>query len=195
MKQILLIDGHPDDDRLTSSLVSSYRRGAQQAGYQVTLITVRDLAFEPNLRFGYKQRLELEPDLLAAIDAIKACDHMVWVHPVWWGGLPALLKGFIDRMFLPSIMFDYNEAKLGGMGWDGYLEGKTARIIATMDTPKILYRLLYSAPSVNQLKKTTLEFCGVKPVKVTQFAPVKGSTQETRERWIKTVHELGTKGA
>lgn len=77
MKQILLIDGHPDDDRLTSSLVSSYRRGAQQAGYQVTLITVRDLAFEPNLRFGYKQRLELEPDLLAAIDAIKACDHMV----------------------------------------------------------------------------------------------------------------------
>ena len=195
MKQILLIDGHPDDDRLTSSLVSSYRRGAQQAGYQVTLITVRDLAFEPNLRFGYKQRLELEPDLLAAIDAIKACDHMVWVHPVWWGGLPALLKGFIDRMFLPSIMCEYNEVKLGGMGWDGYLESKTARIIATMDTPKILYRLLYSAPSVNQLKKTTLEFCGVKPVKVTQFAPVKGSTQEKRESWIKTAHMLGLKGA
>ena len=114
LKQILLIDGHPDDDRLTSSLVSSYRRGAQQAGYQVTLITVRDLAFEPNLRFGYKQRLELEPDLLHAIDAIKACDHMVWVHPVWWGGLPTLLKGFIDRIFLPSIMFDYNEEKLVG---------------------------------------------------------------------------------
>ena len=120
---------------------------------------------------------------------------MVWVHPVWWGGLPTLLKGFIGRTFLPSIMFDYNEAKLGGMGWDGYLEGKTARIIATMDTPKILYRLLYSAPSVNQLKKTTLEFCGVKPVKVTQFAPVKGSTQEKRESWINAAHVLGLKGA
>jgi NAD(P)H dehydrogenase (quinone) len=92
-------------------------------------------------------------------------------------------------------MFDYNEAKLGSMGWDGNLEGKTARIIATMDTPKILYRLLYTAPSVNQLKKTTLEFCGVKPVKVTQLAPAKGSTQEKREHWVKTVHELGTKGA
>ena len=106
-----------------------------------------------------------------------------------------MLKGFIDRIFLPSIMFDYNEAKLGGMGWDRNLEGKTARIIATMDTPKILYRLLYTAPSVNQLKKTTLEFCGVKPVKVTQLAPAKGSTQEKREHWVKTVHELGTKGA
>ena len=195
MKKILLIDGHPDETRLTSALMSAYRSGAEEAGYQVSQIVIRDLAFEPNLRFGYKQRLELEPDLLAAIDAMKACDHMVWVHPVWWGGLPALLKGFIDRTFLPSIMFDYNEAKLGGMGWDGYLEGKTARIIATMDTPKILYRLLYTAPSVNQLKKTTLEFCGVKPVKVTQFAPVKGSTQAKREHWVKTVNELGTKGA
>ena len=195
MKKILLIDGHPDETRLTSALMSVYRSGAEEAGYQVSQIVIRELAFEPNLQFGYKQRLELEPDLLAAIDAIKTCDHMVWVHPVWWGGLPALLKGFIDRTFLPSFMFDYNEAKLGGMGWDGYLEGKSARIIATMDTPKILYRLLYSAPSVNQLKKRTLKFCGVKPVKVTQFAPVKGSTQEKRESWIKTAYMLGLKGA
>ena len=195
MKKILLIDGHPDETRLTSALMSAYRSGAEEAGYQVSQIVIRELAFEPNLQFGYKQRLELEPDLLAAIDAIKTCDHMVWVHPVWWGGLPALLKGFIDRTFLPSIMFDHNEAKLSGMGWDGYLEGKSARIIATMDTPKILYQLLYSAPSVNQLKKTMLEFCGVKPVKVTQFAPVKGSTQEKRESWIKTAYMLGLKGA
>ena len=195
MKKILLIYGHPDETRLTSALMSAYSRGAEEAGYQVSQIVIRELAFEPNLKFGYQQRLELEPDLLAAIDAIKACDHMVWVHPVWWGGLPTLLKGFIDRTFLPSFMFDYNEAKLGGMGWDGYLEGKTARIIATMDTPKILYRLLYSAPCVNQLKKTTLEVCGVKPVKVTQFAPVKGSTQEKRESWINAAHVLGLKGA
>ena len=175
--------------------MSAHSSGAEEAGYRVSQIVIRELAFEPNLQFGYKQRLELEPDLLAAIDAIKTCDHMVWFHPAWWGGLPALLKGFIDRTFLTSIMFDYNEAKLSGMGWDGYLEGKSARIIATMDTPKILYRLLYSAPSVNQLKKTTLEFCGVKPVKVAQFAPVKGSTQEKRESWIKTAYMLGLKGA
>ena len=117
MKKILLIDGHPDETRLTSALMSAYRSGAEEAGYQVSQIVIRELAFEPNLQFGYKQRLELEPDLLAAIDAIKTCDHMVWVHPVWWGGLPALLKGFIARTFLPSIMFDYNEAKLSGMGW------------------------------------------------------------------------------
>ena len=86
--------------------MSVCRNGAEEAGYQVSQIVIRDLAFEPDLKFGYKERLELEPDMLAAIDAIKACDHMVWVHSVWWGGLPVLLMSFIDRTFFTSIMFD-----------------------------------------------------------------------------------------
>ena len=183
MKKILLIDGHPDETRLTSALMSAYRSGAEEAGYHVSQIVIRELAFEPNLQFGYKQRLELEPDLLAAIDAIKP--PITWSNARLVGWLRQL-KGFIDRTFLPSIMFDYNEAKLGGMGWDGYLEGKTARIIATMDTPKVLYRLLYSAPSVNQLKKTTLEFCGVKPVKANAFAPFQLDAREVGPLRIKT---------
>ena len=194
MRKILLIDAHPDSDRLTSSLVDAYKRGALQSGYDVRTIIIRDMEFNPNLKFGYKKRINLEPDLLMAIDEIKACEHMVWFHPVWWGSLPALLKGFIDRTFLPSIVFDYNESKLGGMGWDGYLEGKSARIIATMDTPTFLYHWIYNAPSVNQLKKATLGFCGVKPVKVTEFSPVKGSKPNTRDRWIKKVFQLGLEG-
>ena len=194
MKKILLVDAHTDGERLTCSLVDAYQRGAIENGHNVSIIRIRDLEFRPNLKFGYEQRIDLEPDLLSAIDAIKTCDHMVWFHPVWWGGLPALIKGFIDRTFLPGIMFNYNEAKLGGMGWDGHLVGKTARIVTTMDTPPLLYRWLYNAPSVNQLKKTTLEFCGVKPVKVSQFGPVKGSEPETRQRWVDAVFQLGSKG-
>ena len=194
LKDILLIDAHPDDGRFSSSLLAAYKKGAEEAGFGISTLTIRDLRFEVNLRYGYKTRIELEPDLVTAIDALKACDHMVWFHPVWWGGLPALVKGFIDRTFLPSIMFDYNPEKLGGMGWDGYLEGKSGRIVATMDTPSTLYRWLYNAPSVNQLRKTTLEFCGVKPVKVTQFAPVKDSKPETHQRWVEKVYQLGRDG-
>ena len=82
MKKILLIDGHLDETRLTGALMSAYRSGAEEAGHQLSHIVIRDLAFEPNLKFGYKQRLELERDFLAAIDAIKVRDHMVRVHPV-----------------------------------------------------------------------------------------------------------------
>lgn len=117
MKKILLIDAPPDEGRFSSALLAAYEEGAKEAGFIVSRLTIRDLHFELNLKYGYEKRIELEPDLLAAIDALKACDHMVWFHPVWWGGVPALVKGFIDRTFLPSIMFDYNAEKLGGMGW------------------------------------------------------------------------------
>ena len=82
MKKILLVDAHTDGERLTCSLVDAYQRGAIENGHSVSIIRIRDLEFEPNLKFGYEQRIDLEPDLLSAIDAIKTCDHMVWFHPV-----------------------------------------------------------------------------------------------------------------
>jgi NAD(P)H dehydrogenase (quinone) len=77
--------------------------------------------------------------------------------------------------------------------WDKLLKGKTAHIITTLDQPSWYYWLVYSRPSINQLKKATLEFCGVKPVKVTYIGVVKTATTALREKWLKKVEELGTK--
>ncbi len=81
------------------------------------------MQFNPNLQFGYQKRIELEPDLLGAWEKIKWADHLVWIHPVWWGGLPAITKGFIDRVFLPGFAFKYRE---NSVWWDRLLKGKTA---------------------------------------------------------------------
>ncbi len=110
------------------------------------------------------------------------------VHPVWWGGLPALTKGFIDRLFLPGFAFKYRE---NSSFWDKLLKGKTAHIINTLDQPGWYYRLVYGRPSVNQLKKSTLEFCGVKPVKVTYFGIVKTASDLTRKTWLSKAEKLG----
>lgn len=136
----------------------------------------------------FHHRTELEPDLTEAWKKIKWAQHIVWVHPVWWGGLPAITKGFIDRLFLPGFAFQYKE---NSVWWDKLLKGKTAHIITTIDQPSWYYWLLYGRPSVNQLKKSTLEFCGVKPVKVTYFGIVKTSTTESRKKWLDKVEELG----
>ena len=77
------------------------------------------------------------------------------------------------------------------MWWDKLLTGKTASIITTLDQPGWYYRLMYGKPSVNQLKKSTLEFCGVKPVKVTYLEPIKNSTPENRQKWMNKVERMG----
>ncbi|MNQ66094.1 hypothetical protein D3C85_805740 [compost metagenome] len=188
MKKILIINGHPNKDSFNFGLVAAYKKGALQAGAQVKEIVIAELDFNPNLQFGYQKRTELEPDLTEAWEKIKWADHMVWVHPVWWGGLPAITKGFIDRVFLPGFAFQYRENSLF---WDKLLKGKTAHIITTLDQPGWYYRLVYGRPSVNQLKKSTLEFCGVKPVKVTYIGIIKNSKEAARKKWLEKVEKLG----
>lgn len=188
MKNILIINGHPNASSLNFGIADSYKNGAIASGAQLETITIADLQFNPNLKFGYQKRTELEPDLLESWEKIKRADHLVWIHPVWFGGLPAITKGFIDRLFLPGMAFQYRK---NSVWWDKLLKGKTAHIITTLDQPSWYYKLFYGNPSVNQLKKSTLEFCGVKPVKVTYIGIIKTANDSQREKWLQEVYNLG----
>lgn len=187
-KKILLINGHPDKQSFNYALCEAYKRGAMESNEEIKEICIADLAFDPNLKYGYRLRTNLEPDLVEAWEKIKWADHLVWIHPVWWGGMPALSKGFIDRLFLPGMAFEYRP---GSIFWDKLLKNKTARIITTLDQPGWYYRLVYARPSVNQLKKSTLKFCGISPVFVTYVGIVKSSDIELRNKWLKQISRLG----
>lgn len=189
MKKILVINGHPNQDSLNSALFEAYCESAKSNGAEVKSIEIAKLNFNPNLAFGYQKRSELEPDLVEAWDKIVWAEHLVWIHPVWWGGLPAITKGFIDRLFLPGFAFKYRE---NSVWWDKLLSGRSAHIITTLDQPSWYYRWMFGRPSINQLKKSTLEFCGIKPVKVTYIGPVRNSTPEARRNMIKRVSILGS---
>ncbi|MDR0228456.1 MAG: NAD(P)H-dependent oxidoreductase [Flavobacteriaceae bacterium] len=189
MKKIVVINGHPNAESFNFGIAQAYVKGAKASGAEVRELVIANMTFNPNLQYGYQKRMELEPDLLAAFEDIKWADHLVWVHPVWWGGLPALLKGFIDRLFLPGFTYQYRP---NSMLWDKLLKGKTAHIITSLDQPGWYYRLMYGRPSVNQLKKSTLEFCGVSPVKVTYIGIIKDSKESQRVKWLQQVERLGS---
>ncbi len=192
MKKILIINGHPDKESLCFALAESYKKGADASGIECKLVHLIDLQFNPILTYGYRVVSELEPDLIKIQQEILEADHLVIVYPNWWGTYPALLKGFIDRVFLPNFAFKYLKdsplpAKL--------LKGKTARIIVTMDTPKWYYWLINKSPVHNSMKKAILEFCGISPVKISSFAIVKSSDDKERKKWIDEVEKLGKKMA
>lgn len=188
MKRILVINGHPDPESFNAALAEAYTTAAREAGAEIQQLNLIDLDFQPILTYGYRKRTELEPDLLRALDLIKAADHLVWVFPMWWYGIPALMKGFIDRTFLPGIAFKYVE---GNANPRKLLTGTTARIIMTTDTPRWYDRIIMGKPALRQFKKGTLEFCGIKPVKVTYLSIIKDSNPEKREKWLTQVRTLG----
>lgn len=189
-KKILIINGHPDKESFNFALANAYKTGALAAGHEVQEIIVRDLVFNPNLQFGYRKRTDLEPDLLDAREKITWANHMIIIYPVWWGSVPAMLKGFLDRILLPGFAFKKRE---NSVWWDKFLTNKSARIICTMDQPSWYYRLVYARPSTNAMKKATLEFCGIKPVRVTSIGPIRLSKDSYRSNWLKKVEVLGKK--
>ncbi len=187
-KKILLINGHPDAESYNFALADAYIKGAKKAGAEIQIINIRALSFNPNLEYGYRKRTALEPDLIKAQELILWAEHLVWIYPVWWGSVPAIMKGFIDRVLLPGFAFKKRE---GSLWWDKLLKGRTARIICTLDQPAWFYRWFNSAPSHSAMKKLTLKFIGIQKVRITAIGPIRLSTDQYREKCLSRIEKLG----
>jgi len=188
--KIVIINGHPDPQSFCSALSDAYKEGASSVNAEIREIDLSKIDFDPNLKYGYRQRTELEADLLEAQRLIRWADHLVFVYPTWWGAMPAILKGFVDRVFLPGFAYKYRE---NSSLWDKLLTGKSAHLIVTMDTPPLLYRWIYWRAGHNVMKRNILNFCGIKPVRITEFGPVRPSTPELRAKWLDKAKKLGSK--
>jgi NAD(P)H dehydrogenase (quinone) len=181
---ILLIDGHPDEGRFASHLLDLYQE-ALPTDCNITRINVREMEFTSILRHGYLKRTDWEPDVTAFAEALDACDHVVFAFPMWWGAEPAELKGLIDRLFLPGFMFRYRE---DSSLWDKLFEGRSADVIATMDTPALYLRLIYGNSIVRRWKGQVLGFVGFKPVRFMVAGPIKnGGAEKGVEKWKKKI--------
>jgi putative NADPH-quinone reductase len=185
--RVLVIDGHPDQGRLTSFLLDHYVANLSSAAI-VERIAVRDLNFDPNLRHGYGTEQILEPDLQGVAAAIEACDHIIVAFPMWWGGEPMLLKGLLDRILLPGFAFRYHKK---GPFWDRLLAGRSADLIVTMDTPPWYLSLIYGDPISKRWRQQIFGFCGFKPIRILRLVPTRhGAASKRMPAWRRRVARL-----
>jgi putative NADPH-quinone reductase len=191
-ERILVILGHPHSESYGGRLAEAYVAGARESGAEVRYLRLGDLEFDPVLHWGYERIQPLEPDLLEAQAAMEWAEHWVIVFPVWWGMVPALLKGFMDRAVLPSWGFKFRECS---MLWDRLLAGRSARLLVTMDLWPWVFRLLLGSPAVRAMRQSFLKFCGVSPVRTTYLGSVRYAQRERLERWRRQVEELGRRRA
>jgi NAD(P)H dehydrogenase (quinone) len=183
----LIILGHPDKSSFCARLADSYEKGALEKGGDVMRINLIDLRFDPILK-SLNRPQTLEPDLLEAQRLIKWANHLVFVFPVWWSAPPALLKGFIDRIFLPNFAFKFRE---NSSMWDKLLTGRSARLIMASDAPVMWLYLAYFHPAVHMMKKAILEFCGVSPVSVTSFGSLTNASEKKRDSILYDAYRVG----
>jgi len=188
MANIAIVVGHPRRGSYCEALGKAYLRGAQSGGHQAQLFLLAHMNFDPVLREGYAREQVLEPDLVAARHALQACDHMVFVFPLWCGDMPAIMKGFIERVLQPDLLAIQ---AAGGKGDWKVLKGKSAHIIMTMGMPGWFYRWYFGAHALKLFRRNILHFTGVSPVRSTVYGMIETVSDDTRKEWLREVEALG----
>lgn len=174
-------------------LADAYESGAKTEGHEIRRMNLGEMKFDPILWKGYRAMQELEPDLKDFQKNVQWADHFVIIYPVWWVGMPALLKGLFDRAWLPGSAFRYIKMKSGKrtVFWHRMYRGKTARTILTSGTAPWLVRFLPG--NVNaQLRWGILWFAGFS-VRSLWLGPSENQPEPVCSAWCEKAYHLGRK--
>jgi putative NADPH-quinone reductase len=193
-RRILVLQGHPDatHPHLCHALADAYVAGAEAAGHEVRRLDIATLDF-PLLRSKAEWDEGPLPTGLAAAQAdIGWAEHLVLLFPLWLGGMPALMKGFLEQVARPGFaMSRFTEGELPKK----LLAGRSARVVVTMGMPALVYRWYFRAHSLKALERNILGFVGIAPIHETLVGTVEGLSDKQREAWLGKLRRLGREGA
>jgi putative NADPH-quinone reductase len=137
------------------------------------------MSFDPILRDGFRKGAAARTPICAPhMNSWASCDHLVLIFPLWCGDMPALLKGFIERILQPDLIARQDTDT--AMNWNIFAN-KTARIIMTMGMPVSIYRWWYGGHALKLLTRNILHFIGIKPVRHTLYGMI-GTSKPARAR-------------
>jgi putative NADPH-quinone reductase len=171
LKKILVITAHPSTLGLTHRIAEAYKRGAESAGAFVEIIDLYKTEIKQDfLRFENIHEVPTDAAKTVMQQKITDADELVFVHPMWWMSMPAIMKNWIDVNLSGHFAFRY-EARKGliskFIGWFmgegkriGMLKGKTACVFITCDGPILLY-VMMALPFWSIWKFATLYYCGI----------------------------------
>lgn len=187
---ILVIQGHPDSGggHFCHALGEAYAQGAGAAGHDLRRI---DIAAAPVTLLRSRAEWQAPPPDWAreAQAAILWADHLALVFPLWLGGMPALVKAWLEQVFREDFAFE-----VGPRGWTRHLRGKSARVVVTMGMPAPVYRLWFGAHGTAQLSRSILGFSGIGPIRESRVGNIETLDAAGREAWLGKMRGLGAKG-
>ncbi|MGT2949233.1 NAD(P)H-dependent oxidoreductase [Streptococcus devriesei] len=178
----LIVYAHPNPKSFNAEILKTVQTNLSKA-HTVKTIDLYAENFDPILRFDEKlKRRDL--DKVAEMEDYRRlvtwADQLIFIFPIWWSGMPAILKGFIDRVFVSGFAYSYKKTGLAG-----HLKGKSAWIITTHNTPAFITPFAQDYGKV--LKRQVLKSCGISPVKLTQLTSIEKISADKRQQLLDKV--------
>lgn len=190
--KILIIYAHPYEGSFNNAILETTQSSLASSTHDYEIIDLNKEGFNPVLRKEelkiYPQGKFLDPQVGEYLKKLKAAAHLVFIFPIWWGGVPAILKGFFDKVFLKKETYEFK-----GLRPVAKLKGKSATVISTMNSPKIFYSFYLKSPVKQTVIKSTLKLCGVKKVKWFELARVVSVSDKKRKKMLAKIRKYFSK--
>jgi putative NADPH-quinone reductase len=192
--RVLVVFNHPYEGSYCNAILESVKNALERSHQEIDLIYLDKEEFDPVMREkdlkAFVLAAKKEHQSYALLDEkvreykrrIEQADHLVFIFPIWWELMPALTKGFIDKVIFPGIAYDYNEQGNRMLCRLKNLKGVT--MISTMNTPAIAYSLLFGNAIKKALLLGTFWKIGVKNRKWINLNFVKFVSDQKRRKWL-----------
>ncbi|KRN76973.1 NAD(P)H-dependent oxidoreductase [Weissella minor] len=190
--KFVVVYNHPYDGSFCHGILEALKESIQKSGNEIDIIDLDKDNFNPVMSSqdlqAFTKHEMVDEQSKQYVERIKQADHLVFIFPIWWELMPAMTKGFIDKVIFPGSTFNYTKS---GYFMDATLDNlKSTTVITTMNTPKPIYSLIYGNAIKKALIKGTLKKSGLKNVKWKSFNMVKNSKPEKRQTWLNQITHL-----
>ncbi len=133
MKHLIIV-AHPSEDSFTMGLTRAYEAELEKLGHSRRTYDLYRMGFNPVLAAHelalVDARHPADADVAQAQGDIRAADVLTVIYPIWWMAMPAIMKGYIDRVFARDFAYESRDGAVHGL-----LSGKKAVIITVSGAP------------------------------------------------------------
>jgi len=184
--KVLVVIGHPRPGSFCHAIAETAVKSLQSKNHEVIFHDLYQERFDPLLPADQIPKdATVSPEIEEHCRQLREADGYVIVHPNWWAQPPAILKGWIDRVFRQGVAYDFSAE-----GVVGHLKGKRALVFTTSNTPREDELRLYGDPLENLWKNCIFGFCGLTHFRRRNFESIVMSTYEQRVGWLEEVRQI-----
>jgi putative NADPH-quinone reductase len=184
--KVLVVFNHPYEKSYCNAILDSVTKGLQKGQHEVDLVHLDNDGFDPVMsRTDLKAFVEhkaVDPQVIDYNRRLEQADHLIFIFPIWWDLMPAMTKGFIDRVLVPGVVYDHHPRGFGLVPLLKNLKGVT--VITTMNKPKIMYSLLIGNLIRKALLRSVFKTMGYKNLTWISHNMVKSVSHEKRVSWL-----------
>jgi NAD(P)H dehydrogenase (quinone) len=188
---ICVILAHPQTGSFNHAIAAAVVQTLEHQGYEVIFHDLCTEKFDPLLPGEeIAAGAALPPLIQNYCREVSQAQGLVIIHPNWWGQAPAILKGWVDRIFRPGVAYKFQEGDKGEGVPLGLLTAQAALVFNTSNTLPAREMAVFGDPLETLWKNCIFGLCGVENFCRKNFAVVVSSTLEERKAWLGEVRDL-----